>query len=252
MRIKGMNRLPPKRTFMSDDQEDQFKITNRNLVVPYFAPYFAYVTIAILFGGRLPQAWTYGIKLIIVPALMMWAWRRYVPLTGPKRSMTSIAVGIVAGIFGCLLWILLLKPFVNPFEGEAWIGLGFILKLGSVSLVVPIFEELLMRGFIFRVALQWDHARKDGVEDPFKEAFDDDNIMQVEPGAWSLWAVAISTLAFTLGHHVDAWLAAIIYGLLMAGLWIVRKDLLSCIVAHGVTNFTLALYVRSTGQWGLW
>ena len=76
---------------MSDDQEDQFGIANRDLLVPYLAPYFAYVAIANLFGGRLPQAWTYGIKLIIVPALLVWAWRRYVPLTSPERSMTSIA-----------------------------------------------------------------------------------------------------------------------------------------------------------------
>ena len=38
----------------------------------------------------------------------------------------------------------------------------------------------------------------------------------------------------------------------MAGLWIVRRDLLSCIVAHGVTNVVLACYVRATGAWALW
>jgi hypothetical protein len=38
----------------------------------------------------------------------------------------------------------------------------------------------------------------------------------------------------------------------MAALWIVRKDLLSCIVAHAVTNLGLGLYVRATGSWALW
>ncbi|NTU60611.1 MAG: CPBP family intramembrane metalloprotease, partial [Deltaproteobacteria bacterium] len=31
-----------------------------------------------------------------------------------------------------------------------------------------------------------------------------------------------------------------------------RKDLLSCVVAHGVANVSLALFVRQTGWWGLW
>jgi hypothetical protein len=42
------------------------------------------------------------------------------------------------------------------------------------------------------------------------------------------------------------------YGFLMAGLWIGRKDLLSCVGAHATTNATLAAYVRLTGHWTLW
>ena len=196
--------------------------------------------------------WEYGMKLVIVPALLVWAWRRYVPLTGPNRPLTSTAVGIVAGMFGCTVWVTLLRPFVDPFEGEAWTSLGFFLRLASVSLMVPIFEELLMRGYIFRLALQWDQARKNRSDDSFDKAFNQNCILQIAPGAWSLWAVTIPTIAFTLGHHFKEWPAALVYGLLMAGLLIVRKDLLTCIVAHGVTNLALALYVRSTGQWGFW
>ena len=64
--------------------------------------------------------------------------------------------------------------------------------------------------------------------------------------------MAISVAAFTLGHSPPEWPAAAVYGLLMTGLWIIRRDLLSCVVAHAVTNIALAFYVRSTGQWGLW
>jgi len=38
----------------------------------------------------------------------------------------------------------------------------------------------------------------------------------------------------------------------MCVLYIIRKDLLSCMVAHGTTNFGLALYVYYTGHWQLW
>ena len=47
-------------------------------------------------------------------------------------------------------------------------------------------------------------------------------------------------------------LAAFVYGLIMSSLLILRKDMLSCIIAHGTTNFTLAFYVKHTEQYGLW
>ena len=42
------------------------------------------------------------------------------------------------------------------------------------------------------------------------------------------------------------------YGLLMCGLWVWRKDLLSCVVAHAVTNVTLAAVVWHQELWQLW
>jgi membrane protease YdiL (CAAX protease family) len=62
----------------------------------------------------------------------------------------------------------------------------------------------------------------------------------------------ISSLAFAAGHAPGEWVAATAYGLLMAGLWVWRRDLLSCVVAHSVTNVTLALWVWKTGQWSVW
>jgi uncharacterized protein len=228
------------------------QLTNRDLLIPYLAPYFAYVLIAYFFENRIPMEWNYTLRLIIVPLLLAWAWKWYIPLKGPKNPLASIGLGVVAGIVGCIAWIALMIPFVDPFEGAEWSQTGFYLRLLSASLMVPVFEELFMRGYVLRVALQWDRARKSNAKRPFDTAFDHECIDTVAPGEWSTWAVIISTIAFTLGHHHAEWPAAVVYGILMAGLWILRKDLLSCIVAHGVTNFTLALYVKSTGQWGLW
>lgn len=109
-----------------------------------------------------------------------------------------------------------------------------------------------MRGFVFRLALQWDEARKSKAKDALQTAFDERSVNDVQQGAWSWAAVIISTLAFTSGHTVPEWPASIAYGLLMAGLYIYRKDLLSCIVAHAVTNIALAFYVFYTGKWYLW
>jgi hypothetical protein len=38
----------------------------------------------------------------------------------------------------------------------------------------------------------------------------------------------------------------------MAGLWAWRRDLLTCVVAHAVTNLSLAILVWHTGRWELW
>ena len=38
----------------------------------------------------------------------------------------------------------------------------------------------------------------------------------------------------------------------MAALWIARKDLLSCVVAHAVANLALALWVWTSGRFELW
>jgi hypothetical protein len=77
-------------------------------------------------------------------------------------------------------------------------------------------------------------------------------VTELEPGAWTPLAVGLSSVIFALGHSPAEYLAGVAYGLLMAGLWIVRRDLVSCIAAHAVTNLVLAAYVRASGSWGLW
>lgn len=226
-------------------------IPNRRLLLAYAIPYFVYVGIASLFAGHLPVELIYALRLLVVPVLIVWAWRWYVPLKGPKSPWASVATGTVAGLAGAAFWVAFLWPFAAK-NVEPWTDLAFVLRLVATGMIVPVFEELLMRGFILRLTVQWDNARKEGDKNPLGSALDERSVISVKPGAWTCWAIAISTIAFTLGHHVREWPAAMVFGLLMAFLWIYRKDLLSCVTAHGVANVTLALFVRATGNWGLW
>ena len=226
-------------------------IANQDLLLPYFAPYAAYVGLAAMPDNWLIPEYNYLARLILVPLVLVWAWKWYVPITGPKSKGGSVAAGIIGGLLGTLVWIFLLALFVNPQEGDSWTPMGFGLRLACASLLVPFAEELLLRGYVLRVAVQWDRARKSGEKRPLDTALGQD-IEKLEPGAWTPLAVGISTLAFAMGHAMVEWPASIGYGLIMAGLWVIRKDLLSCIVAHGVTNFILGIYVWTTGQWGLW
>ena len=236
----------------ANTDSSRVKWKNIDLLIPYAAPYFAYVALSSVLHDKLPKEIIYIMKLVIVPGLLIWAWKWYVPLTGPKNKWISCLWGIVFGIIGLVVWCGLYAPFTNPGDGESWSDLGFALRLLTAGFVVPIFEELFMRGFVFRVALQWDLLRRQKTPKAFSAALDEASMFDVAPGQWTVYAIMISTIIFAAGHVVAEWPAAIAYGLLMAFLWILRKDLISCIVAHGVTNIGLALYVYYFGHWELW
>ena len=227
------------------------ELSNRDLMLPYFAPYFAYVGIASIFQNILPIEINYVLRLMVVPALILWAWRWYVPVSGPNNWFGSVLFGVIFGVIGLVVWCALYAPFVEP-KTIAWSNSGFYLRLVSASFVVPVFEEILMRGYVFRFALQWDQIRKKKIKGSFLKALDESNISTVKPGAWSVIAILISSIIFAAGHTIPEWPAAIAYSVLISILWIIRKDLLSCIIAHGTTNLTLALYVYFTGHWELW
>ncbi len=228
------------------------RILNRDLLLPYGIPYFVYVGIASLSQGRIPVEIAYAMKIIIVPMLLYWAWKWYVPITGPKKPLGSILYGIVFGLAGLVIWCVLLAPFID-IKGEAWADFDFFLRAFSAVLIVPLFEEIFIRGYILRTALQWDINRQTMDKIPaFNETLDNNSINDVKPGAWSVMAIAISSIAFAAGHMPVEWLAAMAYSILISVLWIIRKDLLSCIIAHAVTNLTLAIYVYYSGNWGFW
>jgi membrane protease YdiL (CAAX protease family) len=227
-------------------------ISNRHLLLPYAAPYLAYVGIASIPAETMTMEINYLFRLLITPLLLAWAWRWYCPLRGPRSPLGSILTGTAAGIAGLILWLALLAPFVQTEGASPWSFQGFLLRLLSAGLIVPLFEELMMRGFLFRLALQWDTARKNKEQEPLHLALDKQSINDVVPGAWSWPAIILSTVAFTSGHAMPEWPAAVAYGLLMAWLWVARKDLIACITAHAVTNIALALFVYSTGSWQFW
>ena len=222
-------------------------------MLPYFAPYFAYVGIASLLGDKISIELNYLLRIVTVVLLLFWAWKWVVPLSVPGKRTGSVVWGGIAGVVGCVLWCLLLWPFIDPAgDGNGWSLLGFGLRLFSATILVAIFEEIAIRGYAFRLALQWDQARKARKSEPLLTALDEKSLFDVKNGEWTVSAVLISSVAFTLGHNPAEWVAAFSYSLLMSWLWILRGDLLTCIVAHGTTNLVLAIFVFSTGLWGFW
>ena len=137
-------------------------------------------------------------------------------------------------------------------EAGPWDNWAFVLRLVSATTIVPVFEELLMRGYVFRLAYQWDCLRKAAGKNDFHTAFFEKSIDDFEAVPWSIPAIALCSVAFAAGHHLWEWPAALFYGALMCALNIIRKDMVSCIAAHAATNLSLGLYVYWTGQWQYW
>ncbi|MEB2343140.1 MAG: CPBP family glutamic-type intramembrane protease [Deltaproteobacteria bacterium] len=227
------------------------KPSSYSLLFTYVLPYFAYVLALMLPETLLPRPWAYALAIGASAAGIARAWRWYVPLRGPRSPAGSVAAGLAAGVAGTALWLVIKAPFYEP-GGEPWSPAAFWMRVLASTTVVAVFEEMLFRGLLLRLAVTWDRLRRAGAKEPLGDALHEHGPGDVEPGGWTVPALVLSSLAFASGHAPAEWPAATAYGLLMAGLWVWRKDLLSCVVAHGVTNFTLALWVRHTGQWSVW
>ena len=222
--------------------------SNRELLVPYLLPLLLWVGLGLL--EHLGRETVYALRLVGCAGVLLWAQRRYISLLGPESPLTSVALGVAGGLAGTVVWIGLLAPFAGP--GTPWTPTAFLLRAATATFLVPVFEELVMRGYLLRFVLQWEAARRSDSKDALGETLDRRSIGEVEPGAWSPLAVAISTLVFAFGHAPAEWLAATAYGAMMSSRWIVRRDLISCVVAHGITNLALAIWVQRTDAWGLW
>jgi len=225
--------------FLDDEAREDLK-----LLLPYFAPYFLWVGLA--YANKLhPNAVyvLYALKTIVVAILLIGLRKNFPELTW-KWSFHGVWVGVLAlGV-----WLVPYWKFIpglpapdttggyNPLQFESnplamYSAIAF--RIAGASLVVPFIEELLFRSCIARMVISQD----------FKA---------VPIGAFSWASLAITTIAFAIGHHPWEYVGAVLVGLMYYGLIVWRKNILDCIIAHGVTNLTLGIYVLWTKQWWWW
>jgi CAAX prenyl protease-like protein len=235
----------------STDQPRAGSPANADLLAPYLLPYAAYVLVA-TFAGDLPREVDYAIRIVFTAALLFYFRKRYQRLRGPRPVVGSLVVGAAVGVGAAVLWALMILPFQDPMAGDPYTPSAFLLRLVAAATVVPLAEELLCRGYILGLLTQWHEAHRAGAKAALPVALDKRSVHDIAPGAWTGLAVAGSSVAFTMGHAAAQWLAALGFGVVMAGLWIVRRDLVAPITAHAVTNLVLYVYVFATGSWGLW
>ncbi len=177
----------------------------------------------------------YPLKTLIVAALL-WYYRKAFTELKVTFSWLAVFVGIVVFI----IWVVpegwypqISSSEFNPFMyGTGWVAyLLIVFRLAGAALVVPVFEELFWRSW----AIRWI------IHEDFKS---------VPIGKFTWFSCLVIIIGFGFEHH--RWLVGLIAGVLYNGLLYYKKDLPSCILAHGVTNLLLGIYVLVTQQWSFW
>jgi CAAX prenyl protease-like protein len=220
-------------------------------MTPYVLPFVLYLVLTQI-AAAYPEhySWTYPAVVIVAGAATVWLLRGR-QLFMPHRR---IFPGVFVGFVGIVLWIgicrlewderlaallpsslrpgprLGFNPFMAiPSAAAQWAFVTF--RLIGLALLVPVIEELFWRGFLARwlLAPQWQSQAL---------------------GHFTPFSFIGVTLLFTLAH--PEWLAAAVYCILLNLLLAWTRDLWNCIVAHGVSNLALGIYVLATDSWQLW
>jgi exosortase E/protease (VPEID-CTERM system) len=179
--------------------------------------------------------WLYPVRVLTAMATLWYFRSELGRLTWSSHWLAVLIGGLVF-----VLWLALEPPGttgpsplgrgLREMPGTtalAWIAARVI---GSV-LIVPLVEELALRGYLMR-----------RIDRPDFENLD---YRQV---SWR--GIAVTSLAFGLMH--ERWLAGTIAGVFYAYAVCRSGRLSDAVVAHATTNALIAVWVLSTGQWHLW
>lgn len=184
----------------------------------------------------------YPIKVFSV-ALLLFVFRKSYSEINFREIMRPVITfsTLVAGIGVFVLWINLdmsqavmgtMRGFnVNLLQdGMARVFL-VLSRLAGAALVVPLMEELFWRSFLIRYIISPDFTK-------------------VPIGTFTWPSFIIASVLFGLEHNL--FVAGILAGLAYNLLLYRTRSLSACIVAHGITNLALGLYVLQTEKWYFW
>ncbi len=227
--------------------------------IPYLAPYLVFGLFNSL-AGAMPdhRSLIYVIKTFVVAGLLWYYRKTYVEIKA--RLTPAVLVAVLVGLAVIVVWVgadryypqtgAEIRDFVerdarvfthadkaqggfNPYDKQQDLPplATIVFRILGAVLVVPIFEELAIRGWLMRYLIN-------------------ERFWRVPVGAFTHPSFWIGVGAMVLTHH--EWLAAAACSAAFNGLLYWKKDLFLCIIAHGVANLALAIYVLSTGAWGFW
>lgn len=229
------------------NKESFFKSSAFKRILP-FATYMVFILAFDLLKPLIPEgtladnftAIIYPIKIIAVIAALVFCWKSYDELIVDQLKAIHIAGAVVIGLIVFVLWINMDWDFATMGSSEVydpgilpgWAYYAFIaIRLTGTALIVPVFEEIFWRSFVLRYIINQD-------------------FMAVRIGAFTWMSFIVSSLLFGSEHHL--WLAGIMAGVFFNLLLYWSRSIYACIIAHGVTNLLLGIYVLKTGSWQFW
>ena len=224
-------------------QSDRIKQLLEKPWLPYVLPFalFLLLTEPARFFPEL-SPYFYIAKTILVGALL-WFWRhKYAADFSSGLSLSELLTAIFCGLLVLVIWIVPeqylfqvgesagFDPYALGESQAAAFGLIGVRLIGS-SLVVPVMEELFWRSFLMRYLVN-------------------PNFRSVPMGAFTWFSLLGVAVLFGFEHHRV--IVGIIAGLLYGFLLVFQKNLKGVVIAHGVTNLGLGIYVVVTGNWLFW
>ncbi len=223
--------------------EGQLKRVLKKPWVPYVLPFVLFLLLtepARFFPDLSP--FFYIIKTIIVGALL-WFWRhKYAADFSQGLSFIECLTAVFCGLLVLVIWIAPevylpqfgqhsgFDPYSFGWPKAAAMGLIAVRLMGA-AVVVPVMEELFWRSFFMRYLIN-------------------PNFRSVPVGAFTWFSFIGVAILFGFEHHRV--IVGIIAGLLYNLLLIRQKKLKGVILAHGITNLGLGIYVLLTGNWMFW
>jgi exosortase E/protease (VPEID-CTERM system) len=186
----------------------------------------------------------YPARVLVVGGLLMLQHRRYAEhfRAGPATARRTDALAPWAIGIAIFLGWLALSPTAEPARSLAEVrtaagwSSGFFLfwiacRLIGTVVIVPIIEELAFRGYLQR-------------------RFTSPDFTSVPIGAWHWLPVLASAAVFGALH--GNWIAGILAGVAFSYAVTRRGRLSDAMIAHGVANLLLSVWVLGLGRWDLW
>ena len=192
--------------------------------------------------------WMIGFQVLIATGLLVYFRKVYFEHFPFRLSWLS---AVLVGAVGVVLWVGLCqlqleprllqaigidssRPEFNPYTiDNVTIRVLFLtLRFVLLALIVPIVEELFLRGWLVR----W-------IENPSWE--------NVSLTGLSMKALLTASIYGVLTHPAEAIAAFLWFGMVS---WLMNRtgNLWDCVVAHAVTNLLLGIYILKFEQWQLW
>ena len=221
-------------------------IVKRLPSLPYILPFAQFVGFlglnAVL---RLSPLFEYPLRMVMVTLILPITSRQTLSLPA-RRLIESTVVGVAVFV----IWVApdLIWPsyrnhwlFENTLIGTATSSIPTVLRshaiflafrLFGTAVVVPIIEELFWRGWLMRYLINSDFRA-------------------VPLGTYSATSFCVTAIMFA-SEHGSFWDVGLIAGIVYNWWMLQTKSLVDCILAHAVTNASLAIYVVGFQQWQYW
>ncbi len=239
---------------------------------PFIVPFLVFL--AIMAAERLfdPSWRTFTYALRSGASLYAaWLFRGYYPPLGKWHLHIAIPVGVIVAFgwvevhhwfAGCThqpCRMLGLLGISHHFEGLGWYrrfatfddnpanyfipsehyqspaGLWafLIVRIGGASTAVPVIEEIFWRAFVLRILIDWHR---------FEE---------VPYAKFTVMSFLVSSLLSAVSHQPQ-WEVGILCWFVYNAVYYWKKSLALCMITHGITNFTLYVYVYYAQDWRFW